>query len=147
MKLTHQTAVATLIQFIALSLFGIANGLNSIVTTCHNNGTDCISNLIVSLIFFMLTVGWFACVWILGYTAQERRSKLLAKVLIAVECMILIVAVFNARHHTDTLSLVTSLTDMALALWVISLAFRLMRSKGKRVVTRQRTRKRRPQTK
>jgi hypothetical protein len=134
----YQTGIITFIQFVLLSLLGIANGLNSIVTTCHAAGNDCISNLIVSLIFFILTTAWFAFIWILGYAAQDRRSRRLAQVLIAAEAMIALVALFNARHHTDFLGLATSLIDLVLAIWVIVLAFRLMRAKGGRVVTKQR---------
>ncbi len=131
MKVRYGTGFATLVQFILLSLLGIANGLNSIVTTCHNTGRDCISNLIVSLIFFIITAAWFAFIWILGYTAQERRSKRLAQLLVAAELLIAMVAYFNARHHTDALSLVTSLIDLALAFWIIILAILLIRSIGR----------------
>ncbi|HVI60769.1 MAG TPA: hypothetical protein VM535_01290, partial [Candidatus Saccharimonadales bacterium] len=102
------------------------------------HGTDCISNLIVSLIFFILTTAWFGFIWILGYSAQERRSRRLAQVLIAAESLIALIAFFNARHHTDWLSLSTSVIDLVLAVWVIALAFRLMRAGGGRVVARQR---------
>jgi len=138
MKLTYQTGIATFIQFVTLSFLNIANGANSVVTTCRHDSTSCISNLIVSLIFFMLTVAWFAAVWLLGYTAQERRSRRLAQLLIAAEAFIALIAFFNARHHTDLLSLGTSLIDLALAFWIIFLAFRLMRAGGNRVVTRGR---------
>ena len=148
MRFRYETGIITLVQFILLSLLGIANGLNSIVTTCHNTGRDCISNLIVSLIFFIITTAWFAFIWILGYTAQERRSKRLAQVLIAAEAMIALIAYFNARHHTDWLSLGTSIIDLILAVWVITLAVRLMRSGGGRVVAPQHRgrRRRRPPT-
>jgi len=142
MKLKYETAVATLIQFILLSFLGIANGLNSVVTTCHKDGGDCISNLIVSTIFFILTAVFFAFIWILGYSAQERRSKRLAQLLICAEALIALIAFFNAKHHTDALSLITSLTDLCLAIWIITLAFRLMRANGGRVVSRQRPRRR-----
>jgi purine-cytosine permease-like protein len=145
MMLKYQTSVATLVQFITLTLLGIANGLNSVVTTCHD-GQGCISNLIVSLIFFLLTAGWFAFIWVLGYTAQERRSRRLARVLIAAEALIALVALFNARHYTDWLSLFTSLVDILLAIWIVTLAFRLMRSGGGRIVNRQRPRHRRKPT-
>ena len=136
MKLTYQTAVATLIQFILLSFLGIANGLNSVVTTCRHSSSDCFTNTLVSLIFFILTALWFGAVWLLGYTAQERRSHRLAQLLIVAELLIALVALFNARHHTDILSLATSLIDLCLAIWIITLAFRLMRSKGKRIPAR-----------
>jgi len=143
MKLKYETAVATLVQFILLSFLGIANGLNSVVTTCRKDGSDCISNMIVSIIFFILTALFFAVIWILGYSAQERRSKRLAQLLICAEAFIALIAFFNARHHTDALSLITSLTDLCLAIWIITLAFRLMRANGGRVVSKQRPRRRR----
>lgn len=146
MRFRYELGIVTLIQFILLSLLGIANGLNSIVTTCHNTGRDCISNLIVSLIFFIITVAWFAFIWILGYTAQERRSKRLAQLLIAAEALIALVALFNAKHHTDWLSLMTSVIDLVLAVWVIWLAFRLIRAGGGRTVARQPGRRRRRPT-
>lgn len=142
MKLTYQTATATLIQFITLSFLGMANGLNSVTTTCRHTGKDCISNLIVSIIFFMLTALWFGIIWSVGYMAEQRRSKLLARLLIAMELLVAVVAFFNARHHTDILSLLTSLVDLALAVWIITLAVRLMRSGGKRITRpRQRIKK------
>ncbi len=143
MKFKYETAVITMVQFIVLSLLGIANALNSIVSTCHSTHGDCVSNLIVSLIFFILTVVWFGFVWILGYNAQERRSHRLAWLLIAAEIFIAMIALFNAKHHTDMLGLGTSVVDLFLAIWVISLAFRLVRAGGGRVVTKQRPRQRR----
>lgn len=138
MHLRYQTAIATMIQFVAMVLLNIGNTTVSVVSTCTKNGNDCISNLIVSLIFFILISCWFACVMILGYYAQERRSRQLAWVLVGVEAAIAMVALFNAQHHTDPLSLATSIIDLVLALWVIWLAFRIIRSKGGRVVARQR---------
>ena len=142
MKLKYETAIATLVQFITLTILNIATGADSIVTTCHSSHSDCVSNMLVSLIFFLLTAAWFGFVWILGYAAQDRRSKRLAQVLILVEILIAIVALFNAKHHNDLLSLVTSLVDIALAIWVITLAFRLMRAGGGRIVAKSRPRKR-----
>ncbi len=135
MKLTYETGLATLIQFIVLSLLGFANGLNSIVTTCRDSHGDCVSNLIVSLIFFLLTAGWFAIVWVVGYTAQDQRNRRMAQLLIAAEVVIILVALLNAKHYTDYLSLGTSLIDLILAVWIISLAWRLMRAGGNRIVS------------
>lgn len=146
MKLTYETAVATFIQFIVLSFLGIANGLNSVVTTCSHTSSDCISNLILSLIFFILTACWFGAVWLIGFMAQDKRSRRLAQLLIAIEALIALIALFNAQHHTDILSLFTSLVDLALAVWIIFLAFRLMRAGGGRVVVRGRRRRRSSRT-
>jgi hypothetical protein len=146
MKLTYETATATLIQFIVLGLLNIANGLDSIVTTCHHAGGDCVGNIFSSLIFYILTVGWFGAVLVVGYAAQERRSKRLAQLLIAAEGFIGLVALFNVKlnlkYHSGFLSLGTSLADLLLAIWIITLAYRLMRAGGKRITPRNRSRKR-----
>jgi hypothetical protein len=144
MKLKYETAIATLIQFVTLTILNVGTGVDSIVSTCRSSHSDCVSNMLVSLIFFLLTAAWFGFVWVLGYAAQDRRSKRLAQVLILVECLIAIVALFNAKHHNDLLSLATSLVDIALAIWVIVLAFRLMRADGGRIVAKSRPRKRPP---
>src|SRR5471030_3169441 len=120
MKLKYQTAIATLIQFIALVVLNIGTGTVSAVSACHANANDCVSNVILALMFYLLIAIWFGFVWILGFAAQERRSKRLAQLLIAAEVLIALVALFNARHHTDPLSLLTSLIDFGLALWVIT---------------------------
>lgn len=134
MLLHHRTAVATFIQFISLSLLGIVNAVDSIITTCHVHGNDCVSNSIVSIIFFIMTALWFAAVWTLGYNAQERRNQRLAYLLIAIELLVVIIAAFNAKHHTNTINLLTSLVDITLAVWVMLLAFRLSRAKGGRIM-------------
>lgn len=142
MKLKYQTGIATLIQFIALAVLAFANGVNSVVSTCHSDNGNCVSNLIVTLIFTIILVVWFGFIWVLGFTAQHQRSKRLSQLLIAIEAGVILVAAFNAKHHTDWLSLATSFIDVALGLWVVFLAFRLMRSDGGRIVTGQRRRSR-----
>jgi len=142
MKLTYETGTATFVQFGVLSILNIATGLNSIVTTCHQTKPDCVGNTLVSLIFYILIVVWFGAVSTLGYMAQEKRSKRLAQILICAELLIAMVAFFNAHHHTDVLGLATSALDLMLAAWIIFLSFRLMRSRGGRIVAKQRTRKR-----
>lgn len=142
MKIKYQTGIVTLFQFISMSVLGFANGVNSTVSTCHSGNGDCVSNMLVTLIFTIFLVLWFGFVWILGLTAQDRRSKRLSQMLIGAELAIALVATFNAKHHTDWLSLFTSLLDLSLAIWVIFLAWRLMRSGGGRIVTGQRRRQR-----
>lgn len=142
MKLRYETGTATLAQFIIMSFFGIAGAFDSSITTCQIEGKDCLFNAITSILFFILTALWFGAIWVLGYAAEERRSHRLAYVLIAVEGLVLLVATFNAQNHPNTLSLITSLLDIALALWVILLAFRISRAKGGRIVTSERARRR-----
>src|SRR4051794_7575424 len=97
MKLTYETGTATLIQFIALGMLNIVNGLESIITTCRHESGDCVGNILTSIIFYILTVLWFGIVTVIGYTAQERRSKRLAQLLIAAEAIIALIAWFNIK--------------------------------------------------
>jgi len=143
MKLQYETGVATLIQFVALTLLNVATGTTSVVTQCRENSSDCVGDLMISLIFFLLIVSWFAFVAMLGYLAQHRRSKKIALVLIGAETLIAMVAFFNARHHPDLLSLITSVVDLLLAVWIIYLAIRLIRAGDGRIVTKPRPRRRR----
>ena len=140
----YPIGIIAFVQFIALSLLGFLNGVNSVVVTCRETN-DCVSNLVVSFIFFLMTVVWFGVVWLLAYRVQETRSRRLAVLLIFIELMIIGVANINARGHTDALSLITSVTDIVLASWIILLAIRIGLAKGGRVVTnpRIRTRQRR----
>jgi uncharacterized membrane protein len=147
MKITYETGIATLAQFSVLGLLNIGNSLNSIVTTCHTHGSNCLTNSLTSILFFMLAVIWFGMVWSAGYFAQKRRSKRLCLLLIGGEALTAIVALSNAKHHTDVLSLFTSLADIGFAVWVSLLAFRLIRARGGRIVASERSRKRhRPST-
>lgn len=137
MKISYETGTATLIQFMVLGILNLATSLNSIISACHS-GKDCMTQAIVTPIYYILLTGWFASLWVLGYFAQERRSKWLARLLICAEGLVAIVALFNAKHHVDFIGLVTSIADLILAAWVILVAFRLMLSGGNRVVSHSR---------
>ena len=141
MRLTYETSTGTLIQFIVLSFLNIGNGANSIIANCRHHN-DCVINVLTSIVFYMLVVVWFGTLWVLGYLAQDRRSKRLAQLLICAELLVAAIALFNAKHHTDALGLFTSAVDLLLALWIIIMAFRLMRAGTGRVVTRHRPRER-----
>lgn len=146
MRLKYQTGTGTLIQLIVLGLLNIATGLQSIIATCRHEGGSCISNLLTSAIFYILTVAWFAILVVIGYGAQEKRSRRLAQLLICAEGLTALVALFNIKlnltYHNGFLTLITSLADLILSLWVITLAWRLMRAGNARVVSRQRPRQR-----
>lgn len=136
-KLTYETGTATLIQFMVMGILNLVTGLNSIISACHH-GKDCLTNAIVSPIYYILLTGWFASLWIIGYFAQERRSKWLARLLICAEGLVVLVSLFNAKHHNDLIGLITSLADLVLALWVIFLSIRLMLAGPGRVVSHRR---------
>lgn len=145
MRLTYETATAALIQFIVLGLLNIVDALQSIITTCHHPGADCVGNLLSSIIFYLLITCWFGAIFIIGFTAQERRSKRLAQLLICAELSVVVVASYNIKldlsYHNGYLSLLTSCVDIVLSVWVISLAYRLIKAGGGRVVKRQRQKK------
>lgn len=143
MKLTYQTGIAALIHLGVITLFNILNGVSSSVQQCTDSGRDCIGNIITSMLYFMVITIWFAALWILAAAAQDRRSRKMAFVLICAEGMVILVSLFNARHHNDILGLITSLVDAALATWVALLALRLFIAGGGRVTSSGRGRRRR----
>ncbi len=135
MKLRYQTGVASLIQFIILSILGVPHALISIISTCQSDHSNCISNLIVSLIFFILTIIWFGFIWFLGFFAQEKRNIKLIIILIGCEFSNIVVAMYiNFPGDPNILDKGISAIDTILSLWVIFLAYRLFRAKGGRVV-------------
>lgn len=83
----------------------------------------------------------------LGHKAQELRKKWVTLALILLELGVLRVAYHNAKHATDALGLISSIINIALTIWIIVLAVRLLRaSDGGRVVAKQRPRQRRRAT-
>lgn len=135
MTLKYQTGVATIAQFIIMAVLNFINGAVSSVQQCTGYSNDCVSNIILSLLFWMLVTLWFGFLLVMGAAAQERRSRRVARILIAAEGLVALVALFDAHHYPNILGLVTSLVDAALAIWVITLAFRLVRARGGRVRT------------
>lgn len=133
----YQVSIIAFVHFLAMCFLGIANGAYSIVTTCQQYN-DCLSNALVSVVYWLLIAAWFGFLWILAYAAQEKRNKRLAQLLIACELLVAFIAYYNAKHHPDPIGLITSIVDIVFALWVALLAFRLMRAKGGRVVAKQR---------
>ncbi|HEY5441908.1 MAG TPA: hypothetical protein VIJ68_00015 [Candidatus Saccharimonadales bacterium] len=144
MKLTYQTGIATLIQFLLVTLFTLLSQVGSVVSTCHKNDGNCVSNLLTSLIFYILAGVVFGSIWLIGYAAQSRRSKRLAQLLICAEGFIGLLALFSIKlnsHSRNAAGLIASFGMLVLSAWIVTLAFRLMRSKGGRVVNRQRIRR------
>ncbi len=148
-KLTYETAIATFIQFIIASLFTLVSQLASTTVGCFKDGSNCVINLITSIIFFILIAVVFGSIWMIGYMAQERRSKRLSQLLICAEGFIGLLALFSIKLNLSSrniLGLIASIALAAMAAWIILLAFRLMKAGGGRVVTHQRQRRRRRPT-
>jgi hypothetical protein len=138
MLLKYETGVVTFVQFTLLSILNIINGIVGVIPDCRVNGGDCVWSTFATFIYVLLIIGWFAFLWVLGYTAQDRRSKRLAQILIAAEAFVALISFFNLKHGHGTLNRITSFTDLALALVVVLLAFRIMRANGGRVVVKNR---------
>jgi len=140
MKLTYQTGIAALIQLGVMTALNILNGLVSSVQQCTNNSGDCVSNIIVSMLYFMVLTIWIAAVWICASAAQTQRSRKLALTLMLAEFLIFAVATFDAKHnmHNSVLGFITSIIDAVLAVWVFLLASRIF-IHGAARVTRKRT--------
>jgi hypothetical protein len=134
MRLRYETGIATLIQFAVVTILAFINQFASIVSTCLKHDGDCVSNSLVSLILVILVAIWLGFISALGYAAQDKRSKRLAQFLIGAEGMNALISLFNAKHFPNALGLITSLIDLTLAVWVIVLAWRLMRANGGRIV-------------
>ena len=132
MKLRYETGIATMIQFIVI---GLLNMVYTIVTSVHAcvKGQECGSSTVLAIAYFMLLSLWFIFISVLGYAAQNRRSKRLSQMLIMAEGLVAMIALFNSKHYTDIFGLVISLIDVVFAVWIITLAFRLMRSGGGRI--------------
>jgi FlaA1/EpsC-like NDP-sugar epimerase len=144
-KLTYQTGIATLFQFLLLSFLTLASQIVSVVSTCRKDSGNCIGNLSISIILYLLVAIIFGDIWLLGYAAQSWRSKRLAQLLICVEGFIALVALFSVKlslSNKNIAETVGSLCFLALAVWIIILAFRLMRSGGKRITGNQQRRRR-----
>jgi preprotein translocase subunit SecG len=148
MHLTHETAKATIIQFTVLAFLNIVDALQSILSTCFHSGSECVSNLLSSVIYYVLIVVWFGIILALGISAQETRNKSFVRALILAELAVIVVAGYNIKldtnstNHNGILSLLTSLVDVVIAIWVIRLSYRLSRAEGGRVVKRSRQRQR-----
>jgi hypothetical protein len=143
MRLTYQTGIAALIHLGVISVFNVLNGIESSVSQCRANSSDCVGSVILSMLYFMVITVWFAGLWLLATGAQVQRSRKLAFLLMGAEFMVVMISLFNAQHHNNILGLVTSLVDATLAAWVGLLALRLFISGGGRVTSSQRSRRRR----
>ncbi len=146
MKLTYQTGIATLIQLVVMSLYALISQAFSIVTTCRQDSGNCINNLLISIIFYVLVAVVFGSIWLIGLFAQNSRSKWLAWILIGIEAVIAAVSLFTIKiglHGERNIpGLLASLSIALIALWTITLALRLTRSEGQRISSRRRRRRR-----
>ena len=141
MRLSYETATATIIQFIVIAVLNIADALQSVIPTCIHSGNECVSNLLSSVIYYILIIICYGAILAVGISAQEKRSKRLGQLLIIFEAIVFVVAAYGIKldltNHNAVLSLVTDVANVVLALWVGRLAIALVMSDGRRVVRRR----------
>lgn len=134
-NLTNQTAAASLVQFFTMVVLGVPNTIINIVSSCHSNQDSCVSNSLVTLVFYLLTAGWFGLIMLVGFIAQRKRSRQFAILLGGLEFITFVVAGYiDYPHDSNILAKTTSLIDAALSIVVIYLALRLFFSGGRRIV-------------
>lgn len=134
-RLTYQTAAASLIQFITIMILGVPDTIINIISNCRSSNPNCASNMIVSIIFYLMTAVWFGLIMLIGYAAQKKRSRQLAVILGGFEFITLVVAGYiDFPNVSNILAKITSLIDVALSLSVIYLALRLFLAGDRRVV-------------
>ncbi len=135
-------AIGTLVQFITISILGVPHAFISIISTCQSDHSNCISNMVVSLIFFILTVIWFGFIAIIGFSTQEKRSWKIALFLIGCEFANIGVALtINLPGETNIFDKFISIVDAILSILVIYLASKVIFAKGGRIVKKNYLRK------
>src|ERR1700760_2273571 len=102
MKIRYQTGVATLTQLIIMLLLNFINGVTSTISACTSND-GCLSNIVSSSLLIIVLAIWLMFLSMLGYAAQDKRSRAMARFLIMGEAFVALVAVFDIRHYPNIL--------------------------------------------
>lgn len=136
MKLRYETGIATMTQFIVLGIMNLISNFYLSTKSCVK-GEDCVTTIFLNIIIFVLIGIGLAFTAALGYAAQERRSKRLSQLLIAVEGGIGMISLLTFQHYENYFSRLISAIGIGMAIWVSILAFRLMRSGGGRITARK----------
>lgn len=138
MRIRYETGLATMAQLIIGTAMSFVGAAASIISGCRTeSGADCVSNTFVSLVLVILTVCVYMCLLGLGYAAQERRSKRLAKLLILAEAVVALFYLFDTRHAPTYADRFTNFIAFATAAWVMVVAIRLLRAGRRRIVRRR----------
>lgn len=94
----------------------------------------------LSIAYILLIIIWFGFITVLAYATEQRRSRGLAILLACLEAIVALGALFNLLHFNNAIGFITSLSDLALALTVLFLAYHLAR-RGKARISRSRVRR------
>lgn len=133
--LRYQTGTASFIQLAVVVLLVVINNLLTLIDSCRS-GSECAVTALFSMVFIFMTFLWFFVLSAIGYAAEERRSRNLAYLLIAGQLATMAVAYGFFKHPANWFGMLSALIVLILAGWVIVLAWRLSKAKGKRIVAR-----------
>jgi hypothetical protein len=136
MKLRYETGTATLIQFAVITIVALLTQIRGVIESCLKNGSECVSDSVISILYVIILAMWLGFVSVIGYAAEDRRSKRLAQLLLVLQVMILGPILMNIRGSHNLFDRFGSLIDLAVCVWVIILAWRLMASNGGRIVNK-----------
>lgn len=138
LKLRYETGIATTIQFIVITALNFISGFSGTIHQCRTSSSGCVSDVITNLIFFILLTVMFGILWVVGFAAQDRRSRRIAKLLIAGELFLCLVGLFDLMHTKESIiNDIISVIEVASSLWISWLALRLIMAKGGRVRSRK----------
>lgn len=127
MRLPTETGAATLIQLTIMLLLNFVTALASIISSCTKHDS-CSTGIVFSLLSLIILAVWLLFLSAVGYHAQNTHNRRFATILIAGEALVAIVTLANIKRSGNPLDLITSIIDCALAIWVITLAYRLRRA-------------------
>lgn len=143
-----QTGVSTFIQLAVVTFFVVIAGITDLFKNCEV-GTECVANSFLWIVIIVMVAVWFFILSSLGYAVQMKRSRRLAKLLIAGELFTAFLAFMIFSHPSGPLSLVGGFVTFLIALATAFMAFRVHQARGGRVTTtstgRERRTRRRPQ--
>jgi len=136
-RLRYETGIAATIQFIAISGLNFIDFGSKAISECHLNSSGCSGYIVTELVLFIALSVMFGFVWLIGFATQDLRSRRFAKLLIAVELLVLLIGLFDIEHHNSSiLGVLSSLVEIISSIWVSWLALKLIRAKGGRVRSR-----------
>lgn len=136
MRLRYNTGQATVVQFIVVMLLGFVTNAISLAGSASRDEGSFATDLLLTVFILILQAFWLGFLCVVGFAAQDKRNRSLALLLIGLEGITFMVALFNARHPGNPVALMASLLHMAIAIYVAFMAFNIYRARGKRIVSR-----------
>lgn len=134
MLLRFHTALATFIQLAVMTLLVIFGGIMDVAKNCENSN-ECVTNSFLWIVIAFMLALWYFGLFGLGYLAQEKRSRRLAKFLIAGELFTAFVALMFLKNPSGLYSGIGAGVAVLFAVWIMILAYRIHKAKGGRITT------------